>query len=249
MRNADRSPDALAWRIEEELRGLGDPQRAANEQRYLRSDLTFLGTGVPAVRSVAKGVWREHPMARAQLHAVVEDLWARRIHECRMAAVELLVAGRDVLLAEDIVLVEQLVRAADTWALVDPLAIAVAGSLVERFAELGAVLDRWAGEDDFWVRRSALLALLGGLRRGDGDLPRFLGYADAMLDEREFFIRKAIGWVLRETGRKRPAQVRAWLAPRTHRASGVTLREAVKYLPPADAAVLMDAYRRGVAGG
>jgi 3-methyladenine DNA glycosylase AlkD len=64
-----------------------------------------------------------------------------------------------------------------------------------------------------------------------------------MLDEREFFIRKAIGWVLREVGKKRPAEVAAWLAPRTGRASGVTMREAVRYLPAADADRLMTAYR------
>jgi 3-methyladenine DNA glycosylase AlkD len=51
-----------------------------------------------------------------------------------------------------------------------------------------------------------------------------------MLEEKEFFIRKAIGWVLRDTGRKRPAIVFDWLLPRAGRASGVTLREAVKPL-------------------
>ena len=65
-----------------------------------------------------------------------------------------------------------------------------------------------------------------------------------MLDEKEFFIRKAIGWVLREVGKRRPVEVTAWLAPRTHRASGVTMREAVKYLPPADAERLSTAYRQ-----
>ncbi len=53
-----------------------------------------------------------------------------------------------------------------------------------------------------------------------------------MLEEREFFIRKAIGWVLRDTSRRRPELVFDWLAPRAGRASGVTLREAVKYLTP-----------------
>ena len=115
----------------------------------------------------------------------------------------------------------------------DGLAGNVAGGLVERYPELAATLDRWAADEDFWVRRSALLALLGPLRRGDGDFARFAGYADAMLEEREFFIRKAIGWVLRETGKKRPDLVAGWLGPRVHRASGVTVREAVKPLPPA----------------
>ena len=75
-----------------------------------------------------------------------------------------------------------------------------------------------------------MLALLIGLRRGEGDFQRFSRYADAMLDEKEFFIRKAIGWVLREAAKKRPAMVYEWLLPRAARASGVTLREAIKPL-------------------
>jgi 3-methyladenine DNA glycosylase AlkD len=86
-------------------------------------------------------------------------------------------------------------------------------------------------DEDFWLRRSALLALLLALRRGGGDFERFARYADPMLDEREFFIRKAIGWVLRDMSRKRPDLVYAWLEPRAARASGVTAREAVKHLP------------------
>jgi 3-methyladenine DNA glycosylase AlkD len=72
---------------------------------------------------------------------------------------------------------------------------------------------------------------------------RFLRYADAMLDEREFFIRKAIGWVLRELARGRPELVVDWLTPRIARVSGVTLREAVRHLPAPDRDALVAAYR------
>ena len=115
------------------------------------------------------------------------------------------------------------------------------GRLVERFSELGAVLDRWAVDEDFWIRRASLLALLVPLRRGAGDFDRFSRYADAMLDEREFFIRKAIGWVLRDTARKRPDLVYQWLLPRAARASGVTIREAVKPLSEAQRAEVLAA--------
>ncbi|HEX2738764.1 MAG TPA: DNA alkylation repair protein, partial [Acidimicrobiia bacterium] len=144
--------------------------------------------------------------------------------------VELLERHANLLQPRDMDLLERFLRESRTWALVDPLAASVVGNLVERHPELGAVLDRWATDDDFWIRRSALLALLGGLRRGDGDFDRFSRYADAMLEEKEFFVRKAIGWVLRETAKQRPTLVYEWLLPRAGRASGVTLREAVKPL-------------------
>jgi 3-methyladenine DNA glycosylase AlkD len=66
-----------------------------------------------------------------------------------------------------------------------------------------------------------------------------------MLEEREFFIRKAIGWVLRETGKSQPDIVYAWLLPRATRASGVTVREAVKYLSAARRRELLTSYRSG----
>jgi len=138
-----------------------------------------------------------------------------------------------------------LIRESKTWAFVDELAIAIVGPLVERSPELLRVLDRWALDDDFWLRRSAMLALLRPLRRGEGDFTRFARYADAMLHEREFFIRKAIGWVLRETAKKRPELVYRWLLPRCAVASGVTMREAAKYLPPRQRTDILDAYASG----
>ncbi len=140
-------------------------------------------------------------------------------------------------------MLERFVRESRTWALVDYLAVDVLGRLVG--ADAGSVtphMDRWAGDDDFWIRRSSLLCELRPIRSGE-PLTRFVARADPMLEEREFFIRKAIGWVLREAGKRRPDDVASWLAPRTHRASGVTMREAVKYLAAADAERLMQAYR------
>jgi 3-methyladenine DNA glycosylase AlkD len=104
------------------------------------------------------------------------------------------------------------------------------------------VLDRWSKDDNFWLRRSALLALLSPLRRGEGDFNRFCRYADAMLEEKEFFIRKAIGWVLRETAKKTPRRVVDWLLPRAARAAGLTVREASKHLPAADKKRILQAH-------
>ena len=102
--------------------------------------------------------------------------------------------------------------------------------MAERDPDFGPVLDRWAVDEDFWIRRAAMLALLVPLRRGGGDFDRFSRYADSMLEEREFFIRKAIGWVLRDTAKRRPDLVFDWLLPRASRASVVTIREALKPL-------------------
>jgi 3-methyladenine DNA glycosylase AlkD len=237
-------PTAEARFLETAIRAAGTPERAVSEQAYLKLGLEFTGTAVPAARVIVQSWRRGHPdLSRDLLTGVARALWARPVFDCRMAAVLLLADQRALLTAADAPLLEQLLRDSGTWALVDSLAADVMGSLVERYPELAVTLDRWAADPDFWLRRSAMLALLVPLRRGAGDFERFARYADQLLDEREFFIRKAIGWVLRETGKRRPDLVAAWLAPRTGRASGVTVREAVKPLPPAQREELLAAYR------
>ncbi len=250
-RRVTRSEAAsLADGVERALRAEARPERAEKEKRYLKSSLVHLGASVPAIRRAAAAVRRAHPdLSRADLLAIVDALWAPGVHERRAAAVELLELYVDRLAAKDLAgVVEPLLRASRTWALVDDLAASVAGPLVERFPALGRTLDRWAEDEDFWLRRAALLAELVALREGRGDFARFGRHADAMLGETEFFVRKAIGWVLRDASRRDPGRVARWLLPRAARASGLTLREATKHLPPAARAeVLAAAARRPAA--
>jgi 3-methyladenine DNA glycosylase AlkD len=235
----------LAQELEAALRAAGTPERAAQEKRYLKSDLQFLGASVWEIRRAVKAVVDREALDHEQLVALVRELWREPMHERRMAAVAALELDDRALDASDLALVEELLRDSRTWALVDGLAGDVAGSIAQRDpAGAGPILDRWATDPDFWVRRAAILAELKPLRAG-APFDRFARHADAMLDEREFFIRKAIGWVLRETGKRRPGEVIGWLAARTGRASGVTMREAVRYLPEPDATRLMTAYREG----
>ena len=228
--------------IDDELRAAAHPERAEKERAYLKSDLVHYGVSVPDIRRVAKAALRDQgPVGHDDLIALVETLWAEPVHERRMACVELLDASGAVLGPDDMTLLERLLREARTWAIVDGLAASVAGTLVDREPTAAAVLDRWAVDDDFWIRRSALLVLLVPLRRGAGDFDRFGRYAGGMLEETEFFIRKAIGWVLRDTGRKRPEMTYEWLLPRAHRASGVTIREAIKPLSDTQRAAILAA--------
>jgi len=236
-------PTAIAAAIDVELRRNRNPARAPAEKAYLKSDLDFLGVGLPQMRQIVRAVKRaDDRLDRRQLVSLASILWRTPVFERRMMAVLLLEAFEPLLRPVDIALLERLIRQSKTWAFVDELAIVIVGPLVERSPGLLRVLDRWAQDSDFWVRRSAMLALLRPLRRGRGDFLRFARYADRMLEDREFFIRKSIGWILRETGKRQPDVVYAWLLPRAARASGVTVREAVKYLSGAQRAEVLSAY-------
>jgi 3-methyladenine DNA glycosylase AlkD len=234
----------IADRLTERLRAVASPERAAGEKAYLKSDLDFLGATVSQIRAAVREAAREQQsMTHRELVALAEALWSVPLFERRMAAVKLLAQFSGLLGVRDLDLIRRLVRESRTWALVDGLAGDVLGALVGRDPDgMKPAMDGWASDDHFWVRRASLLAELRPIRAG-APLDRFLGRAEQMLDEREFFVRKAIGWVLREAGKRRPGEVAAWLAPRTHRTSGVTIREAVKYLPAGERERLMAAYR------
>jgi 3-methyladenine DNA glycosylase AlkD len=231
-------------RFEEALRGLGSPERAEGAKAYLKSDLEFAGVAVPDLRKLV-GAWlKKHPeLTREDLVRLVRELWRRRLHELRGVAIVLLQQRGSLLETEDVALLESMLRLSYTWAYVDAIAVHVMGPFVERQPELCRVLDRWAADDDFWIRRSALLALLLPLRRGEGDWERFVRYADSMIEESEFFIRKAIGWALREVAKKDPDRVFEYLRPRIGCVAGLTLREGSKYLPAGQRDELLTAYR------
>lgn len=236
----------IVEQVDRALRAAGTPERAAFEKQYLKSDLLFYGATLPVINATVKAVKRScRGLQRSDLCAVAELLWREPVHDRRMAAVEFLELYVSLLQPADLALVERFIREARTWALVDPLAANVAGDLVQRFPHLEAELDRWSTDPDFWIRRSALLACLVPLRQSADPVvfARFTRYAAPMLEEKEFFIRKAIGWVLRETAKVSPEPVIAWLQPRAGRASGVTMREAVRHLPKANRDALMAAYR------
>jgi 3-methyladenine DNA glycosylase AlkD len=235
---ARRAPE-----IEAELRRSGSPERAAGEKSYLKSDLRFLGVTLAEIRRVAKEAARDPRLDGGGVIRLVEELWREPVFERRMVAALVLEFRADEIGREDLELIERLIRESRTWALVDALAGDVVGEMALRL-RIGRTLDRWARDDDFWMRRASLLAELKPLKH-DVPFQPFARRADRMLEEREFFIRKAIGWVLRETSKRRPDEVYRWIAPRTHRASGVTMREAVKYLDVRRADRLMAAYAAG----
>ena len=237
----------VAAGIEDALRRSGDSLRGEGARRYLKIDLECFGCGAAAIRAAVADLLRAEPeLERRRLVALARALWVRPVMDLRAAAMVLLERRADLLAPADLAVLERLIRESGTWALVDGLAVHAVGPLVARHPALERTLDRWVRDDDFWVWRAALLAHLIPLRRGGGDFERFARRADALLDEREFFIRKAIGWVLRETGKKRPELVVAWLGPRLDRAAGLTVREAVRWLPPRDKRALLAGLRTRV---
>jgi len=223
----------LTEELERELRAVGDEERAVGAKAYLKSDLEFIGVAAKPLRAVARAFLADHPeIYRDALLELVRALWQIPIFEIRAVAVALLERRTKDLEIDDLELVEMLLRRSKTWALVDWLCTKVAAPLVEGDPEsAAAVLERWSQDEDFWVRRASLLAQLPALRGGGGDFELFASFASYMVAEKEFFIRKAIGWVLRDVSKKRPDLAFGFLSDHIQDISGLTFREGSKYLP------------------
>jgi 3-methyladenine DNA glycosylase AlkD len=195
----------------------------------MKSALQFHGVDAAQLRAAVRDLCAAQPLDHPALTETVEALYATDWFDLRTAAVIILERKRKLIERRDDAWLISLVRRSACWAQVDHLAQHV---VPHALADAPArQLKSWARDEDFWVRRTSLLAQLGELKRGGGDFALFTTLAVPMLDEKEFFIRKAIGWVLREVSKKRPELVRAFVDEHGEAMSGLTRREATKYLP------------------
>jgi 3-methyladenine DNA glycosylase AlkD len=220
------------------LAGAGDPERAVQQQAYMKSELPYVGLAAPELRALLRPLLAEHRFIdRAQWEAAVLELWDDATHrEEWYAAVALLRhrAHRQWVDPDLLPLLEHLVRSGAWWDVVDEIASHLVGQvLLDHRSEVTPVMDAWAVDaDSLWVRRTAVLAQLRHAEHTDTDLLERVLVAN--LDDtaygREFFVRKAVGWALRQHARTDPAWVRTFVGTHAERLSGLSRREALKHL-------------------
>lgn len=218
---------SLVTGIRSALRQAADPTIAAGQQEYMKSAMPFLGVRVPAVRALVREGTRD-AMDAPVLRDAALVLWREAaFREERYAALALValkpLRGDATLLPVH----EEMIRTGAWWDLVDEAAHRLR-EIFDVDHELTAVEMRvWADDDDLWVRRAAIISQLG--RRGATDLD-VLEYAIlASIDDPEFFLRKAIGWALREYGKHDPDWVRTFVSQHPE-LSPLSRREALKNL-------------------
>lgn len=238
--DARREASLLRARVEE----LGTPERAAGAKAYMRSALDFTGTTVPDVRRVATAWLRGHTdLSSRDLRAVTEALWRTDTFELRLLATVLLQHRSETLDTADLPWLERLLRDCRAWALMDNLAPYAVAAVLDRSRALRRrTLLRWSCDPEFWMRRAALLTMHRALAVGEGDWDLWTTVARRQLEDQDrwqrippapeerFFIRKALGWALRDAARSRPDEVAAFVRLHEAKLAGLTLREATRGL-------------------
>lgn len=225
---APAGASALAGEVRKALEPLADAERGAGQQAYMKSAMPFLGIRVPQVRKVSQGVAKgvNDP---AVLRLAAQMLWEEaEVREHWYAALALMALRPNRGRWENVQFVEQFVRAGQWWDITDDLAKRLADLLdsPEHAARSSQLVRSWAHDDDFWIRRIAILSQLGRHQRLDREL--LAAAIEPNLGDQEFFIRKAIGWALREAAKGDPAWVRDFVA--SHELSPLSRREAMKHL-------------------
>jgi 3-methyladenine DNA glycosylase AlkD len=219
-------------RFRQQFKRLGDPERAAQETRYLKSPFKFYGVSVPQIRAVARQFRRENrDVSKEALWDICQALWQGEFHEERALAMFLLEEHRTLLDYSDIPLLERMLRESTNWDQVDEISVHLVGSVLQKDQRALEYLKGWSRDPNFWMRRAALISQLLLFRERKGDKGLFYSFADEMMEEKEFFIRKAIGWVLRDISKVDPEEVFRFVAENKDRMSGVTFREATRRLP------------------
>ncbi len=206
-----------------------DPARARAQAAYLRDQFPFLGLAAPAQRALARTVVAGLPRPdEAVLRAVALGCWRLDEREYQYFACDWLRTHVRVPGPGFLATLRTLITTKPWWDTVDPLATRVVGGLVTRHPQLVAQMDAWSAGPDRWLVRTAILHQL---HRGDRtDTERLFGYCSRQAGHPDFFVRKAIGWALRQYARTDPGAVRAYVDRERDRLSPLSAREATKHL-------------------
>ncbi|MGO8758339.1 MAG: DNA alkylation repair protein [Terracidiphilus sp.] len=209
------------------LEPLRNAKRAAEMSAYMRNQFEYIGVGTPERRAAVAPLIRAlKPADAAELRRAADGLWRMRERDYQYVAVGLLGRYQALLSLDDLPWLLDLVQEKSWWDTVDSLVKAV-GPVVERAGAKGKrAMDAAVKHENFWVRRIAMLHQLG--LRGETDTKRLFGYAERLAPEGEFFIRKAIGWALRDYAWHDWRAVESFLKKTRVQFSGLTVREASK---------------------
>ncbi len=212
------------------LREAADPERAAAMQAYMKTDMAFFGVTSGDRKLIARHLRRElPPSSDPEYRSQIEELWQQPWRETRYLAIGVARDHRRFITLGNLDLYERMIRQGAWWDLVDEIAAHLVGRLVlEQREQMRPVLDSWIEDSDLWIRRTAILAQLRHKERTDAE--QLFDFCLRRAEETDFFIRKAIGWALRQYARTDPDAVRAFLAEHGGELSGLSRREAGKHL-------------------
>lgn len=225
---------SLRAKLRQELEVVADPARAAGAQAYMKSEMPFLGVSAVPLRNVCKTLFAENPISTPdQWRKTVLALWRNaEYREERYGAIELTGVKRyaEFQTLDALPMYEEMIVTGAWWDYVDAVAVHRVGKYLLRDypKKMKAEMLRWSRSEDMWKRRTSILSQI--TFKGDTDLDLLYRCIEPSLASREFFLRKAIGWALRQHAWTDPAEVKRYVRAHEKQLSGLSKREALKNL-------------------
>ncbi|WP_426038188.1 DNA alkylation repair protein [Cypionkella sp. TWP1-2-1b2] len=217
-----------------QLNALADQQKAIEALAYHKTDRPYLGLKVPQIEKLTS-LWRAECSFEDRIQ-LASDLWETNIHEARIAAAKLLTQARikpDDTAAWDLIC--QWLPQFDSWAIADHICIAAQKRITADPARIDTV-ETWTTSENMWTRRAALVATLPFTKQNfpkpfELDIrDRVLGWASVYIDDKDWFIQKAVAWWLRDLSKHDPARTAAFLDQHGERMKSFARKEAAQYL-------------------
>ena len=219
--------------VRQALRAAADPAKAPAMQAYMKSEMPYRGVQAVPLRQALRPLYAADRIATFdEWRDTVLALWRdARYREERYAAIELAghALSRPFQTLAALPIYEEMIVSGAWWDLVDALASHQIGGLLRRYpVEMAAILRNWAAGDDIWKRRAAILAQLGF--KGQTDCGLLYDCIRPSLGRPEFFLRKGIGWALREYSKADASEVSRYVRRQGKVLSPLSRREALKWL-------------------
>jgi 3-methyladenine DNA glycosylase AlkD len=220
---------AVAY-VSRELASRACPSSAKAMQKYMKTDMPFLGVKSAGQKEVFRGLKKEYrPSTPDEYAALVAGLWSLPHREEKYVAISAACGFREFIVPQSLAIYSRLIREGAWWDLVDGVAIHCVGVLVRGYRrELRPIMESWIDDGCMWIRRSALLCQIG--HRADTDEQMLFEFCRRRASETEFFIRKAIGWALRDYSYAAPDSVARFLGDNSRVLSGLSRREGARVL-------------------
>lgn len=224
-------PASLSAAVLARLEQAADPARAPGMRAYMKSAMPYLGVSAVPLRQVCKVLFKDlsWPDSAAWQRDVLTIWRGAEFREERYAAIELtgVKAARAFHTLAALPMYEEMIVTGAWWDTVDAIAGQRLWAILEREGEaMKRAMLGWSADDDVWKRRSAILCQLRA--KQNTDLEFLYACIEPSLGSTEFFLRKAIGWALRQYAWTDPAEVRRYVAANFQRLSGLSTREALK---------------------
>ncbi len=218
----------LVSSLEHAFNQAADPIRASSQAAYMRNLFPYRGLSKPVRAELQKKIFRQHPLASQNaLIDIILRLWSLEFREYQYAACDLAYMYRKLWTPEICATFEYMARHKQWWDSIDLIATKLIGPLVLKYPSLQDQMDLWIDDTDMWLRRTALIYQLSYKDKTERN--RLFGYCEKRMHEKEFFIRKAIGWALRTYSRVNPQDVRAFITRNSNNLSPLSCRVAGKY--------------------